>query len=187
MALADIQNKSAQERKREIRLVHLTNTLARDYLDSERFKKKPAAEKADAEYTIKSMLDYVFFEEKKELSELQNKHVHNFMLFYAPHKLHLSAEAGKNAPAIITDFLGFLEQTGHIKNGKQLSEEVIAYKSSFLKMMPKPEKSGKGTATKKIKKTKIPKEAKVEVRVGRNDPCPCGSGKKYKKCCGQAK
>ena len=23
------------------------------------------------------------------------------------------------------------------------------------------------------------------VKVGRNDPCPCGSGKKYKKCCGQ--
>lgn len=22
-------------------------------------------------------------------------------------------------------------------------------------------------------------------RVGRNDPCPCGSGKKYKKCCGR--
>lgn len=21
---------------------------------------------------------------------------------------------------------------------------------------------------------------------GRNDPCPCGSGKKYKKCCGRA-
>ncbi|HEY8344720.1 MAG TPA: SEC-C metal-binding domain-containing protein, partial [Bacillota bacterium] len=32
-------------------------------------------------------------------------------------------------------------------------------------------------------------EVKVEQRkigrkVGRNDPCPCGSGKKYKKCCG---
>lgn len=24
-----------------------------------------------------------------------------------------------------------------------------------------------------------------EVKVGRNDPCPCGSGKKYKKCCGR--
>jgi len=24
-----------------------------------------------------------------------------------------------------------------------------------------------------------------EIKVGRNDPCPCGSGKKYKKCCGQ--
>jgi uncharacterized protein YecA (UPF0149 family) len=21
-------------------------------------------------------------------------------------------------------------------------------------------------------------------KVGRNEPCPCGSGKKYKKCCG---
>ena len=26
---------------------------------------------------------------------------------------------------------------------------------------------------------------KVENKVGRNDPCPCGSGKKYKKCCGK--
>ena len=25
----------------------------------------------------------------------------------------------------------------------------------------------------------------VRDKVGRNDPCPCGSGKKYKKCCGQ--
>jgi preprotein translocase subunit SecA len=23
-------------------------------------------------------------------------------------------------------------------------------------------------------------------KVGRNDPCPCGSGRKYKKCCGAA-
>ncbi|MFA4875048.1 MAG: SEC-C metal-binding domain-containing protein, partial [bacterium] len=22
-------------------------------------------------------------------------------------------------------------------------------------------------------------------KIGRNDPCPCGSGKKYKKCCGK--
>ncbi len=26
---------------------------------------------------------------------------------------------------------------------------------------------------------------RVEHKVGRNDPCPCGSGKKYKKCCGK--
>ena len=24
---------------------------------------------------------------------------------------------------------------------------------------------------------------RIEDRIGRNDPCPCGSGKKYKKCC----
>jgi len=27
-----------------------------------------------------------------------------------------------------------------------------------------------------------PSRPKFEPRAGRNDPCPCGSGKKYKKC-----
>ena len=25
----------------------------------------------------------------------------------------------------------------------------------------------------------------MRKEIGRNDPCPCGSGKKYKKCCGK--
>ena len=38
------------------------------------------------------------------------------------------------------------------------------------------------------KKDKSKKEKKLSNKVntdkiGRNDPCPCGSGKKYKKCC----
>ena len=37
-----------------------------------------------------------------------------------------------------------------------------------------------------VKKTSEPKGTPVVKgqKVGRNDPCPCGSGKKYKKCCG---
>jgi SWIM/SEC-C metal-binding protein len=30
-----------------------------------------------------------------------------------------------------------------------------------------------------------PKTVRVDKKVGRNDPCPCGSGMKYKKCCGK--
>jgi len=26
---------------------------------------------------------------------------------------------------------------------------------------------------------------RTDKKTGRNDPCPCGSGKKYKKCCGK--
>jgi preprotein translocase subunit SecA len=34
--------------------------------------------------------------------------------------------------------------------------------------------------------SKIGLSAEVQrAKVGRNDPCPCGSGKKYKKCCGK--
>ena len=38
------------------------------------------------------------------------------------------------------------------------------------------EPAGDGTAA--------PAQRKAKDKVGRNDPCPCGSGKKYKKCCG---
>ena len=34
-------------------------------------------------------------------------------------------------------------------------------------------------------KTRVSNKPASSKKVGRNDPCPCGSGKKYKKCCGQ--
>ena len=42
--------------------------------------------------------------------------------------------------------------------------------------------SGGGAAPQPVR-TK-PKTAQAEEKIGRNDPCPCGSGKKYKKCHG---
>ena len=39
-----------------------------------------------------------------------------------------------------------------------------------------------GNEAKKPKKVSVIRHA--EPSVGRNDLCPCGSGKKYKKCCG---
>ena len=34
--------------------------------------------------------------------------------------------------------------------------------------------------------TTIKPQKNPDNKVGRNDPCPCGSGKKYKKCCGKS-
>ncbi len=36
------------------------------------------------------------------------------------------------------------------------------------------------------KKYKQSKTVVKEKKIGRNEPCPCGSGKKYKHCCGRA-
>ncbi|KPK86174.1 MAG: hypothetical protein AMJ81_01945 [Phycisphaerae bacterium SM23_33] len=38
----------------------------------------------------------------------------------------------------------------------------------------------------KEERAKNPEKYKLKSAgaVGRNDPCPCGSGKKFKKCCG---
>ncbi len=37
-----------------------------------------------------------------------------------------------------------------------------------------------------LKKVYVPNQpVKTTNKIGRNDPCPCGSGKKYKQCCGK--
>ena len=37
----------------------------------------------------------------------------------------------------------------------------------------------------RIRKQYVADHTAVRDKVGRNEPCPCGSGKKYKKCCGK--
>ncbi len=34
--------------------------------------------------------------------------------------------------------------------------------------------------------TIVPPKPRIVTKIGRNEPCPCGSGKKYKKCCATA-
>jgi len=52
-----------------------------------------------------------------------------------------------------------------------------------LKHMPQREKVAEPVETGNGKNDGKPVTRKK--KVGRNDPCPCGSGKKYKKCCGR--
>ncbi|MFA5156651.1 MAG: preprotein translocase subunit SecA [Candidatus Omnitrophota bacterium] len=46
-----------------------------------------------------------------------------------------------------------------------------------------PQQQEAGPAPEEKHKPNIPQQS--HPKVGRNDPCPCGSGKKYKKCCGK--
>ncbi len=48
-----------------------------------------------------------------------------------------------------------------------------------------PQERREMTENKYQEETKKPIRKSPEKQIGRNDPCPCGSGKKYKKCCGR--
>jgi len=50
------------------------------------------------------------------------------------------------------------------------------------KKVQRPQKLSYNTSESEAQPTTQKRESK---KVGRNDPCPCGSGKKYKKCCGR--
>lgn len=73
-----------------------------------------------------------------------------------------------------------------------IQEDIIRY---LMRVTPQvaekdaekePEKEPQNLATNRDEET-AKKPVHVEKQVGRNDPCPCGSGKKYKKCCGANK
>lgn len=69
---------------------------------------------------------------------------------------------------------------------KALYQKMVEYKAEHLYTLPQ----WKGIFSeaeleefyKEQKRSKT--VVNTEEKIGRNDPCPCGSGKKYKKCCG---
>lgn len=181
MALTDIEEKKAEERKREKRLVRFTNTIVKQFVESAKFKTKNT--KALAEYITKSLLDYIFFQQHKEIGELNEEHTRHFLLEYAPQKLGINKESGKEIPNIITSFIDFLDAEGYIKDSIPLKKSLNENTKEFVKLLP----SQKSAVAKKTQAQAAKKEPILStgVKIGRNDPCPCGSGKKYKKCCGK--
>ena len=68
---------------------------------------------------------------------------------------------------------------------EKLLYNMLAADAKYLYTLPQWEEVLPADKIKEI--VKAFKKSKTVVKgekIGRNDPCPCGSGKKYKKCCG---
>ena len=81
--------------------------------------------------------------------------------------LRLSAPGKEAAPELVASFLGDLEDVGRLAEGRVLGAHVRALAPTFRERA-----KGRG-----------PVLTRPAAKVGRNDPCPCGSGRKYKQCC----
>lgn len=71
-------------------------------------------------------------------------------------------------------------------NHEKLYFNMLDAKADYLYDLP--QWAGIFSKEKKKEIQRSWRESKVivnEPKIGRNDPCPCGSGKKYKKCCGK--
>ncbi len=66
-----------------------------------------------------------------------------------------------------------------------LFKKMVEYKAEHLYKLPQWENVfNKDELASLYRTQKMSKTVKKETKIGRNDPCTCGSGKKYKKCCG---
>ena len=67
-----------------------------------------------------------------------------------------------------------------------LYKNMVAAKADWLYELPQWDNILTVERRKELyKEQKESGTVRKEKKVGRNDPCPCGSGKNYKKCCGK--
>jgi hypothetical protein len=88
-------------------------------------------------------------------------------------RLSFPEEVRHQVPEVIAAFLEYLQASGRAAEGEEWATEVRSLASDFVQKR-RPQGAIKGQTIKRSEKVSP---------LGRNDPCPCGSGKKYKKCC----
>jgi hypothetical protein len=81
--------------------------------------------------------------------------------------LQLPAPVHERVPRLCSAFLAYLERAGRLAGGREMGGYLKALRGKYAEVAAGKPKPVRNKATK----------------LGRNDPCPCGSGKKYKKCC----
>jgi len=70
--------------------------------------------------------------------------------------------------------LAYVDFTAYFREGEK--EQALLEKAEFQRV------DGAWLYTRAVRQGPAPLKS-VQAKVGRNDPCPCGSGKKYKQCC----
>jgi uncharacterized protein YchJ len=82
-------------------------------------------------------------------------------------RVNVPAEAKRDLPILCAAFLAHLQDEGRLSDGRLLGAYVRALRESWDEAC-----SGKRKPI-----------TRAGSKIGRNDPCPCGSGRKYKSCC----
>lgn len=93
--------------------------------------------------------------------------------------------------ALLADFSAFCQERGleGEQSEAETSDAIRELHEEWLQT-PRPALEGKKPAAVleggRLFPGKVETFRRQAPKVGRNDPCPCGSGKKFKRCCGKA-
>ena len=77
----------------------------------------------------------------------------------------------KAFPDLLQEFLGYISSTGRFPAAEDIARLIPQLESEYVESFREDGTVRGQTVRKQFSK------------VGRNDPCPCGSGLKFKKCC----
>ncbi len=137
-----------------------------DFCDSSRYMALPPVAKEYSEEVLVSFLVHACEGQGIDPSDLSQKELRAGLLEGVA-KVQLPESAKPEIPRLCQSLLEELEEQGRLGGGANLGRYVAALRPAYLEAAadrPRPIVS-------------------VTSKIGRNDPCPCGSGQKYKKCC----
>ncbi|MEM7260863.1 MAG: SEC-C metal-binding domain-containing protein [Planctomycetota bacterium] len=136
-----------------------------DFTESARFATLGPSIKEFSSPVLVTFLEGIAGRTRGELYELDEATLRATLLDdLAP--LAIPGSAQGEVLLLLRLFLEELGEQGRLPDGAQHGVYVAALRSAYEHAV-----SGPGTIT------------NPAAKLGRNDPCPCGSGRKYKKCC----
>ena len=78
-----------------------------------------------------------------------------------------------------------VQEDSEVREARQPRSQQKGLKASHDEAATQTQRNMDQAASQQTGERPKPQPVHVEKKVGRNDPCPCGSGKKYKNCCGK--
>ncbi len=138
------------------------NEWASEFEESTLFSLLPSAAKDTAPALCAEFL--------RRTGELTDAAIRRAVLEEMP-LLDLSSDVRKTVPETLGRFFDWLEDSGRLSGGRAFGLLIGALAPAYHERC-----SPQGGL-------RIPPVVNKTKEIGRNDPCPCGSGRKFKKCC----
>jgi hypothetical protein len=137
-----------------------------DFCDSPRFRAQPSLVREYAPEVLVAFLESACGARDREPADVEEPDVKPGLLEGVA-RVEIPASVRGDVPALCGAFLEEMEAQGRLAGGRTLGLYVAALREAYLD-------AAAGRA---------PSLTRPAPKVGRNDPCPCGSGRKFKKCC----
>ena len=147
------------------------------FLDSPQAGGIAGAKRADVHAIADRFLACCYEEVGKAPRHLDGEDLHAIVGHHLPARLGRRDPLAAHVPAVLRAYLEFLGERAMVSQMFELRRALDGAMAEFEKAVatgvqlhPAPQKPFVHRAAK----------------TGRNDPCPCGSGRKFKHCCGRA-
>lgn len=194
------------------KLIDLKNQLIEQFANSNYFGKLSEKQQDEMSFIVSAFCENMYNYHLKFPKEWTGTTLKEILLDVFPRKISADANFFDCVEPVLKLFFEFLQKIKHIQNAstliKQLEKSAPQMSKSandssnwgFAKqLVMSAQESGVDLSdegamqnyidecNKNLKANSILKQNNIPVhveKIGRNEPCPCGSGKKYKKCCG---